>query len=57
MAFSFLWTKPFWSRSQELLNVGAGARAKNLDAWSWNQSRSLKFEFRLHSPGLSTQKW
>jgi len=25
-----------------------------LDAWSWSQSRSLTFEFRLHSPGFAT---
>jgi len=24
--------------------------SKNLDAWSW----SLKFEFRLHNPGLNS---
>ena len=24
---------------------------KTLDVWSWSQSRSLKSEFQLHSPG------
>jgi len=24
-----------------------------LDAWSWNQSQSMKFNFRLHSPGCT----
>jgi len=35
----------------KLLDVGAGTRVKTLDAWSWNQSQSLKFELRLHRPG------
>jgi len=26
MVFSFYWTKSFWSRSQKLLEVGAGAK-------------------------------
>jgi len=37
----------FWTRCQKLLDVGAGAGAKILDAWS------LEFEFRLRSPGLN----
>jgi len=41
MVFSFHWMKSFWSR---------GWSRKTWDAWSWNQSRWLKFEFRLHSP-------
>jgi len=28
---------------------------KNLDAWSW--SRSLKFEYRLHSLGTQRTYW
>jgi len=42
--FLIFWTKLFCSRSQKLLDVGAGA--KKLDVWSW----SLKMEYRLHSP-------
>jgi len=38
---------------QKYMNVGAGVGAKTLDACSWRQSRSLKFEFRLHSPALA----
>jgi len=47
MVLSFQLTRSIWNRSQKLLHVGVGAGAKNLDAWSW--SRSLKFEFRIHS--------
>jgi len=49
MVFRFQWTKSFWSQSQKLLDVGAGAGAKTLDTWS--QNRSLTFAFRLHSLG------
>jgi len=44
----WFFTKLFWSRSPKLLDVGAGT--KNLDAWNWSRIRSLKVEFRLHSP-------
>jgi len=30
-------------------NLGVGAGAQNLDAWSWN--RNLKFQFRPNRPG------
>jgi len=43
MVFSFEWTKLLLTRSQKILEIGAGA--KILDTWSWN--RSPKFEFRL----------
>ena len=39
----------FWSRSQTLVDVGAGA--KILDA----RSQSLKFEYWLHRPEKSTE--
>jgi len=35
------------------LDVGVEAGAKKIDAWSWSQSRSLKFAFRFHSPADS----
>jgi len=41
MFFLFFWTKLFRSRRQKI------------DAWSWSRSRSLKFEYWLHSRGSS----
>ena len=50
--FSVFWTKLFWSRGQKLQDVGAGT--KKLVARSW--TRSLKLEYRLHSPEFYLQK-
>jgi len=47
--FSVFWTKLFWSRGQKLQDVGAGTI--KLVARSW--TRSLKFEYRLHSPAFT----
>ena len=47
MVFTFQWTKLFWSRSQKLSDVGAGAGAKT------SRCLELKPEIwaQLHSPG------
>jgi len=47
MFFNFQLTKSFWRRSRKFLDVEARSRAKTLDVWSWSQSPSLKFEFRI----------
>ena len=39
IVFSFQWTKSLWSRSQKLLDAGAGAKNVELE--------SLKFELRV----------
>jgi len=58
MFFLTFWTKIVLETETKLVDVGAGARAragaKTLDARSWN--RSLKFEYRLHSPGKFEKK-
>jgi len=51
MFFYFKWTKSFWRRSQNLLDVPAGA--KNFISQSWTQRLGLKLEVQVHNPARS----